>query len=108
MAIVLSRMLRGYDVVTLVDPRDALARLVQGERYDVILCDVMMPELTGAALFTRLEALAPEQAKRVIFVTGGASTPETKAFLAGVGQPVLMKPFAPAALLELIEQRLLG
>lgn len=108
MANVIGRMLRVHDVVSLVDPREALAWFVRGERFDVILCDLMMPDLTGAELFARLESVAPDQAVRVIFLTGGASTAETKAFLETVERPVLIKPFSAVELLEEIDRLLRG
>lgn len=104
MAHVVERMLRGYRVVTLSDPKEALARFTNGERFDVVLCDLMMPELTGAALYQKLAALDLAQARRMIFITGGALTSATTQFLAQIQQPVLGKPFTPAELREKVEE----
>jgi two-component system cell cycle sensor histidine kinase/response regulator CckA len=77
------------------EPRaaDALARLQCGERYDAILCDVMMPEMSGIELHERVRSFAPEQAKSFVFVTGGAFTEGARDFLATMPNLVLDKPF---------------
>jgi len=64
-----------YNVTCVGDGRKALDRLRAGERYALILCDLMMPEMTGMDLFAELEKVAPDQASRMVFVSGGAFTP---------------------------------
>jgi CheY-like chemotaxis protein len=105
---VIRRILRGHDVVTLESPRLALERITAGDRFDVIFCDVMMPELNGGALYAEIARVAPEQTKRMIFVTGGATTDATRRFLASVPQPVLPKPFDPKQLRALAQQFIAG
>ena len=63
-----------HDVATVTRAGDALARLRSGERYDVIFCDLMMPQMTGMDLHRELAAELPDQAARMIFLTGGAFT----------------------------------
>jgi CheY-like chemotaxis protein len=69
-----------------------------GERFDVIVCDVLMPGMDGPACYETIRALAPDQARRFVFVTGAACLPEVRAFLETVSVPVLEKPFSSAAL----------
>jgi CheY-like chemotaxis protein len=52
----------------------------------------MMPNMTGIELFDRLQVIAPEQATRVIFLTGGVFTPQTQTRLEAAGNPQLQKP----------------
>ncbi|MCP3136933.1 hybrid sensor histidine kinase/response regulator [Pyxidicoccus xibeiensis] len=87
--------------------RDALARLSQGERFDLLLCDVMMPEMSGEAFFQRLAEVAPDQRERVVFITGGAFTPEARAFLERLppGRCV-QKPVASEVLRALVREQL--
>jgi signal transduction histidine kinase len=73
-----------HEVSMLTDPREALARLVGGERYDAVLCDLMMPQLSGPALFGKVEREAKDAARSFVFLTGGALTPEAQAFLHGL------------------------
>jgi CheY-like chemotaxis protein len=97
-----------HDIDTASSAREALDRLRNGQRYDVILCDVMMPVMTGVELFGELRRRHPELADRLIFVTGGAFTPETRGALTTLGRPIIEKPFDPAALSALIASRASG
>jgi PAS domain S-box-containing protein len=81
-----------YQVTCVGDGRAALAKLRAGERYDAILCDLMMPEMTGMELFAEMGRMAPEQTERVIFVTGGAFTPRAREFLDRVPNARIEKP----------------
>ncbi|HEY8946434.1 MAG TPA: response regulator, partial [Polyangiaceae bacterium] len=77
---------------------EALRRITAGERFDVVLCDLMMPVMTGMELYSKLEEVAPEQAQRVAFLTGGAFTPSAKEFVEKSQNPHLEKPFDLEAL----------
>ncbi|WP_434383913.1 hybrid sensor histidine kinase/response regulator [Melittangium boletus] len=70
----------------------ALERVAEGQRFDVILCDLLMPEMDGQQFYERLRRLAPEQAQRVVFMTGGAFSERARVFLADTGLPCLDKP----------------
>jgi ligand-binding sensor domain-containing protein/signal transduction histidine kinase/CheY-like chemotaxis protein len=91
-----------YDIVPFSSARDALARLRQGEHYHLILCDLMMPDMTGMELYETLGREAPDLAERMVFITGGAFTDAARAFLEATHQPWLEKPFEP----ELLRSRL--
>ncbi|WP_223758803.1 two-component regulator propeller domain-containing protein [Myxococcus sp. RHSTA-1-4] len=94
---------RENDVEVLVSARQALAQLsVPEPRYDVVLCDLMMPEMTGMDLFDALVQTAPRVAERVVFITGGAFTPAARTFLDRVENTRVEKPFDPEALRKLI------
>ncbi len=74
----------------------------------MVLCDLMMPEMTGMEFFEHLGSLRPEYRSRVIFMTGGAFTESAQRFLAEVPNLRISKPFEVAALRELIAQVLEG
>jgi PAS domain S-box-containing protein len=76
----------------------ALTRIRNGERFDAILCDLMMPQLTGMDLYEALLEIAPRQAEAMLFVTGGAFTPRARAFLDHVPNVTIDKPFDAATL----------
>jgi PAS domain S-box-containing protein len=80
-------------------------RVAAGERFDAILCDLMMPDMTGMDLHRVLRRTAPPQAEAMIFMTGGTFTPEADAFLRGVTNPCVEKPFDAAALRTLVKNR---
>ena len=84
---------RENEVVQAGGGREALERLSSGEKFDAILCDLMMPEMTGMDLHAELCRIAPGEAAAMIFLTGGTFTPEAQAFLESVPNPRLSKPF---------------
>ncbi|HEY6033356.1 MAG TPA: ATP-binding protein, partial [Kofleriaceae bacterium] len=75
------RALREHDVVALSDPKEAIRRIEEGQRFDVILCDLMMPNITGMDVHAELVKCAPEMAERMVFITGGAFTEQAREFL---------------------------
>ena len=90
---VLERSLRREHLVEVCeDGLSALRHIKAGSRYDVILCDVMMPRMTGLQLYEALTAVAPDQADRMIFLTGGAFSDSAKLSLLQTTRPVLYKP----------------
>ncbi|MFO0591680.1 MAG: response regulator [Polyangiaceae bacterium] len=87
-----------HEIVIEASPRAALARLRSGDRFDLILCDITMPEMSGIEVYETLAAADREQASRVAFMTGGGLSTEEDGFLSDVGVPRLQKPFRPAEL----------
>ena len=102
----LTRMLSGHDVVAVDRAEDALARLDRGERFDVIVSDLMMPTMTGMGFYEALLARSPAVARQVVFITGGALTARTTDFLESIPNRWLPKPFSAAALQALVAERL--
>ncbi|BDG06900.1 PAS domain-containing hybrid sensor histidine kinase/response regulator [Anaeromyxobacter paludicola] len=101
----ISRLLKAeHEVVTYSSSRTARELLLSGARFDAVLCDVMMPELTGVQLHAAVRERAPEQAARFVFMTGGVFSAETRALLANTGRPVLHKPFEKAQLLAALRE----
>lgn len=98
----LHRLLREHDVTPIARATDALSRLGSGERYDLIVCDLMMPELTGMDLHARLSELYPSQAERVVFMTGGTFTPRAREFVDAHRTRCIEKPIDPPILKRFI------
>jgi CheY-like chemotaxis protein len=91
---ILARALRSqHDCVGVSTASEGLARLRGGELFDVILCDLMMPVMSGMDFHVELTRVAPEQAGKVVFLTGGAFTTKMQAFLEGVANDRIEKPF---------------
>src|SRR5262249_19856924 len=99
----LSQMLsrQGYTVVTASNGALAWEHL-RTQRYDVILCDIIMPEMDGLAFYTLLQLGYPALCSRVIFLTGDSLRDTTRAFLHQCGQPWLYKPCEAAAIRQAI------
>jgi CheY-like chemotaxis protein len=87
-----------HEVVAFTSARQALERVRAGERYALILCDLMMPEMTGMELHETLRTEVPEMAERMVFLTGGAFTEAARVFLENTHLPCLEKPFEPETL----------
>ena len=81
MCAAIRRVLAKHDVTVVNDGRSALELLATGKEFDVVLSDLMMPNMSGMALFRAIVELHPGLAKKVVFITGGAFTPEAHAFL---------------------------
>jgi PAS domain S-box-containing protein len=94
-----------HDVDVVTGARKALARLGEGVRYDAVVCDVMMPEMSGAEFHEELARVQPELAGRVIFLTGGAFTVQARDFLERVNNPRLDKPFDAEGLRALVDRQ---
>ena len=100
---ILSRLLGPeHEIVTAASGREGKALLERDAAFDLILCDLMMPEMTGMDLHAWLVGHSPALARRVVFISGGAFTPSASEYLARVGNLKLDKPFDPRKLLELV------
>jgi CheY-like chemotaxis protein/two-component sensor histidine kinase len=89
----LTRVLaRDFEVAAARNGREALDLVRAGGTFDAMLCDLMMPELSGIELHELLERDDPELARRTVFLTGGAFSGRAQSFLAAVGQPHFEKP----------------
>jgi CheY-like chemotaxis protein len=102
----ISRCLREHQVTVVTSGADALALFQSGYRFDVVLCDLMMPSMPGFDLYDQLRILAPDQADRMIFMTGGATTTRAKEFVASRPGGVLQKPVSMDTVRETVEHSL--
>lgn len=81
-----------HDVTVVNRGREALDQLRDGARYDAILCDLVMPEVSGIDLYSELKQIAPEQADCMIFLTGGSFSEKSQQFLDGIANQCFEKP----------------
>jgi signal transduction histidine kinase/ActR/RegA family two-component response regulator len=83
---------QGHKVVTAGSGQKAL-RLLEGQRFDVILSDVRMPELDGPSLYAALERRDATLLRRTAFISGDTLSPSARVFLQRVQRPFIEKPF---------------
>jgi two-component system, cell cycle sensor histidine kinase and response regulator CckA len=81
--------------------RVALRRVTGGERFDLVLCDLMMPEMNGVELHDAIEKVSPDQLERLVFLTGAIANGEG-GILGGRRRPHIDKPFDPTVLRRVV------
>jgi DNA-binding NtrC family response regulator len=102
----LAQDLRDDRVVAVECGEDALALLDAGQSFDLILCEVLMPGMSGPELLSCLEANHPSQAERLVFMTDRIVSPVVEYLLEGVPNTCLERPFDLEGLRSLIERRI--
>jgi DNA-binding response OmpR family regulator len=97
---------RGWTVEEAEDGRVALDVLLRSEpgRYDVVMCDLRMPHLSGVELYRSLLGKRSDLVNRLLFSTGDVVSSDAASFLAESGRPVIEKPFELTHLEELLNQ----
>jgi len=96
---------RSHEVQVAHCGRSALL-LIDTARFDAVLCDLMMPNMTGIELHARLREIRPELAERMVFLTGGVFDEEAERFLEAHARWCMGKPFDPGALVALVAERI--
>jgi PAS domain S-box-containing protein len=94
-----------HEVVAVVSGAEALREL-EGDPFDLVLCDLMMPVMTGMDLYNHVVASDPDLARKMVFITGGAFTERARDFLGTVENARLEKPFDARTLRTLVNERL--
>lgn len=90
---------KAHELTLAYSGREALAYLSARDDFDLILCDMMMPELSGIDVWHQL---TPEQRKRFAFMTGGTFTERAEAFVSAHAPQILPKPFSATSLDDLL------
>lgn len=99
----IQRALREHDVEVVTSGRDALERCL-ADHFDVVVCDVMMPGLSGLDVWQRLRAERPQLADRFVFISGGALSAGSRQMLAGLPNPRIGKPFGVNELRDVVRK----
>ncbi|MEZ4272505.1 MAG: ATP-binding protein [Myxococcota bacterium] len=90
---VLKSALSDKHQVTCTTDGHAALRALNSQRADIVLCDMVMPTMTGIELYEEVKRINPEQATRFVFMTGGSFTPEVRDFLRTTANRCIDKPF---------------
>lgn len=99
------RALRDHEVEVFSSAEEAIERLCSDEPFDVVFCDLMMPEVSGMEVFDRVSERRPELASRFVFMTGGAFTAQAREFLHKTPLVCLEKPFELHQIRDLVRER---
>ena len=100
----LGHMLRDHDVTVVTTAKAALELLVSDKSFDLVLSDLMMPEMSGMDLYEELVRRGSQAAARIVFITGGAFTVAAKKFLDRVPNARIEKPFGVTTLRQLVKK----
>jgi CheY-like chemotaxis protein len=84
--------IEGHDVMTAENGKEGLD-LIGQYRFDLVFCDLRMPEMDGQALYEEVQRDHPQVLKRIVFVTAQANSSDYGPFLRETGIPVIEKPF---------------
>ena len=98
----MSDVLSDYETVEASSGAEAMKMLESDQAFDLILCDMMMPDITGMALHKWLAERQPQLAEQVIFVTGGAFTPQARDYLSKLDNLIVEKPIGVADLKKIV------
>ena len=93
--------IEGHDVLTASDGKEGLD-LIGQHRFDLVFCDLRMPEMDGQALYEEVQRDHPQVLKRIVFVTAQASSSDYGPFLRTTGIPVIEKPFTLSQLRQAV------
>ncbi len=94
----LGRVLHPFGVVYAKGAEEALARIRAGEGFSAILCDMIMPGMTGIQFYRELAKSFPGLERTIVFMTGHRTSPVIADFLRGVSNVCVEKPFDLIAL----------
>ena len=97
----------GHAVVTALNGEDGL-ELAVGDDFDLVICDMQLPNMNGDEVLRRLLASRPEMAERVVIATGDVLSPDIREFFEETGLPHIHKPFSLDQLSELVNARMAG
>lgn len=97
-----------FEVSLFSGAQDALKAIAAGDEVDAVLCDLMMPRMSGVDLYEAVGAVAPALQGRFIFLSGGAFTPRTREFLERIPNARLEKPFSIAELRDALRALIEG
>ena len=98
----IARMLTDHDTATETDPRRAVARVEGGERFDIVLCDLNMPGMSGGEVSAALLQAHRDPPPIVLMMSGGENVDS----LFATGRAVLIKPFDGKELRDLVSAML--
>jgi CheY-like chemotaxis protein len=101
----LAATLLEHNVVAVSSGADALAVIAVGRPYDLVLCDVMLRDMTGVELLLRLRRDHPSQAERLVFMARPRLSPVLQYLLDGVSNLCIELPLDMDGLRALIERR---
>ncbi len=104
MGVMIADVLKDLRITFCQSATGALGRIQAGGHFSAIVCDLFLPGMSGFQFHAELMQIAPDLAKRVVFLTGSANAPEVKTFTEREGIHCVGKPFGAEALRAAVEE----
>lgn len=94
---------QGYQVDTAQDSTNALEHIQKGD-YDLVLCDIQMPDMNGVELYYRIQETRPDMLSRLIFISGDSVDERTQEFIRSVPNRLVNKPLGINDLIKIVSE----
>lgn len=101
----LARLLRGHRCTVVASGAEGLERMAE-RSFDIVFCDLMMPEMTGMDVYETLRAQGGGKEEALVFVTGGAFTARARTFVSSCSNTIVEKPFDAARVRDLAREHI--
>ncbi|PRP90392.1 response regulator [Enhygromyxa salina] len=100
------RSLPEHEITVVDSGREGVRALDDGASFDLIFCDVMMPDVTGRDVHEHITEHHPGMVDKIVFMTGGAFTERASEFISRVNAPRVDKPFDVSTIRAILRQKL--
>lgn len=94
---------RAYAVTSVQSGIEGLREIMK-ERFDLIICDMMMPKMGGEMFYWAVTRARPATAKHFIFFTGHKNNPPNEFFFKRINATVIYKPFKLSLLESVVSE----
>jgi CheY-like chemotaxis protein len=91
----------GY-TTDIADNGEIAMEMVNKREYDIYICDIRMPGMSGIEFYNFIKEQYPDRINRLIMITGDLLSSDTREFLRDINIPYILKPFTPDELREAI------
>ncbi len=100
----LRRLLKKHEVTIAHSGREAVSTLNSDQQFDLVLCDLMMPDMTGMDVYDAVKQTREDLLSKIVFMTGGVFTERARGFIATVQNEILEKPIDVRNLVAMAER----
>lgn len=97
-------LIKLYEVQAVLTGKAGLEQLLSEKHFDIILCDLSLPDLSGMELYSTVKLSKPGLEQNFMFLTGGAFTRQSQVFLQSISNPVLNKPILANELRDKVKE----